>query len=63
MEIAPNIFKFDTGPFNWYLIQEGGRLTLIDAGFPGHYQVFKKGLESLGFNIKDMEAVLKTFRL
>ncbi len=59
-EIAPGIYKFDTGPFNWYLIEESGRLTLVDAGFPGHYRQFKAGMESLGFLNKDIEAIVLT---
>ena len=59
-EIAPGIYKFDTGPFNWYLIEESGRLTLVDAGFPGHYRQFKAGMESLGFSHKDIEAIVLT---
>ncbi len=31
--IAPGIYHFDTGPFNWYIIEDEGRLTLVDAGF------------------------------
>lgn len=60
MEIAPNIFKFDTGPFNWYLVKENGRFTLIDAGFPGHYPVFLNGLKSIGHGVKDLEAIVLT---
>ncbi len=59
-EIAPGIYKFDTGPFNWYLIEEGSRLTLVDAGFPGHYSVFRRGLQTLGFTEKDVEAIVLT---
>lgn len=43
MEVAPGIHHFDTNPFNWYLIEEGGRFTLVDAGFPGHHRVFLQG--------------------
>jgi glyoxylase-like metal-dependent hydrolase (beta-lactamase superfamily II) len=60
MEVAPGIHHFDTGPFNWYVIEEGGRLTLVDAGFPGHYSVFRKGIQSLGRELKDVEAILLT---
>lgn len=60
MEIAPNVFKFDTGPFNWYLIKEGSRFTLVDAGFAGHYSVFEKGIQSLGYAVKDVEAIILT---
>jgi glyoxylase-like metal-dependent hydrolase (beta-lactamase superfamily II) len=60
MEIAPNIFRFDTGPFNWYLIREAGRLTLVDAGFPGHYRTFIEGIHKLGHEVKDVEAIILT---
>ena len=60
MEIAPGIHHFDTGPFNWYVLEEGGRLTLVDAGFPAHYSVFRKGIRSLGRELKDVEAILLT---
>lgn len=60
MEIAKGVHHFDCGPFNWYLIEENGRLTLVDAGFPGHYKVYKKGLEALGKTSKDIEAIVLT---
>lgn len=60
MQVANNVHHFDSGPFNWYIIEEQGRLTLIDAGFPGHYRVFKKGLVELGKSINDVEAIILT---
>ena len=60
MEILPGIFHFNTDPFNWYVIKEGSRLTLVDAGFPGHYPVFLEGLRSIGSDIKDVEAIILT---
>lgn len=60
MEIAKGIHHFDCGPFNWYLIEEGARLTLVDAGFPGHYDVYRKGLKTLGKSSKDIEAIVLT---
>ena len=59
-EIATGIYHFDTGPFNWYIIEEEGRLTLVDAGFPGNFSVFIKGIKSLGFDLKDLEAIILT---
>ncbi|MBI3885744.1 MAG: MBL fold metallo-hydrolase [Opitutae bacterium] len=60
MEITAGIHHFATGPFNWYVIEEGGRLTLVDAGFPGHYRTFLRGLESIGRSVKDVEAIIVT---
>ena len=59
-EVAPGIFKFDSGPFNFYVIREAGRLTVVDAAFPGHYHVLRGGLASIGHTLKDLEAIILT---
>lgn len=58
--VAPGVHKFVTGPFNWYMLEEAGRVTLVDAGFPGHFRVFEDGLRTLGLGIKDVAAVVLT---
>ena len=60
MELYPGIHHFETGPFNWYVVEEDGRLTLIDAGFPGHYSIFRDGLDQMGRSPKDVEAIILT---
>lgn len=60
MEILPGVHHFNTDPFNWYVLEEGGRLTVVDAGFPGHYAVLRQGLESIGRAVRDIEAVIIT---
>jgi glyoxylase-like metal-dependent hydrolase (beta-lactamase superfamily II) len=60
MEILPGIHHFNTDPFNWYVLEESNRLTVVDAGFPGHYGVFRRGLESIGRTIRDIEAIIIT---
>ncbi len=60
MLVAAGVHHFNTNPFNWYLIEEAGRLTLVDAGFPGHYRVFSDGIRSIGHEIKDVDAIILT---
>ncbi len=60
MEIVNGIHHFDCGPFNWYLIEENARFTLVDAGFPGHYKILLQGLDMLGRSIRDIEAIVLT---
>jgi len=55
-----DVYRFDTGPFNWYVIRQHGRLTVVDAGFPGHYATFLRGIRELGCEVKDVEAILLT---
>lgn len=54
------VYHFDTGPFNWYVISQNGRLTVVDAGFPGHYRVFLNGIRALGYGVKDVAAIILT---
>ncbi len=60
MEILPGLHHFNTDPFNWYVIEEAGRLTLVDAGFPAHYRVFSEGLRTIGRSVRDVEAIILT---
>ena len=60
MELAPGIHHFSTSPFNWYVIEEDSRLTLVDAGFPGHWREFLAGIQSIGYQLSDVEAILLT---
>jgi len=60
MEVAKGVHHFESGMFNWYVIEEQGRLTLVDAGFPGHYKIYEKGLQTLGRTNKDLDAIVLT---
>ncbi len=60
MLVATGVHHFNTDPFNWYLIEDAGRLTLVDAGFPGHYKAFSDGIRSIGREIKDVAAIILT---
>lgn len=54
------IHHFNTDPFNWYVVEESGRLTVVDAGFPGHYAVLRQGLESIHRTVHEVEAIIVT---
>ena len=60
MEVAPGVHHFTRYQFNWYVVQDDGGLTVIDAGFPGHYRVLLEGLASLGRTVRDVQAVIIT---
>ena len=59
MEAAPGVHRFN-GPVNWYLVAEGGKLTLVDAGTPGHWPRFLAALREVGRSLTDVEAVVLT---
>ena len=45
---------------NWYLIEEGGELTAIDAGLPPDWDTLKEAARELGLTPADLRAVVLT---
>ena len=60
MEIADGIHRFGTRMVNWYLIERGGRLTLVDAGMRGYWPQLGRALADLGRKVEEVEAVVLT---
>ncbi len=60
MQVADGIHRVTQGVVNFYLIADGGKLTLIDAGAPGDWDVFARAVGSLGRSLEDLDAVLLT---
>jgi glyoxylase-like metal-dependent hydrolase (beta-lactamase superfamily II) len=59
-EIAPGVFRLGTKIVNWYLVEDGGRLTAVDAGLPGYARTLPADLAQLGFSVSDVDAVVLT---
>jgi glyoxylase-like metal-dependent hydrolase (beta-lactamase superfamily II) len=45
---------------NWYLIEEGGRLTVVDAGLPASWRSLLEALQRIGRTPGDIEALVLT---
>jgi glyoxylase-like metal-dependent hydrolase (beta-lactamase superfamily II) len=59
-EIAPGITRLGSEIVNWYLVEDGGRLTAVDAGLPAYARTLESDLEALGHSLGDIEAVVLT---
>jgi glyoxylase-like metal-dependent hydrolase (beta-lactamase superfamily II) len=59
-EVAAGVYRFGTRRVNWYLVAADGRLTIVDAGLPGHWQQLLDGLDDLGYGLEDVEALVLT---
>ncbi len=59
-ELAPGVYGLGTELINWYLVEDGGRLTAVDAGLPGFAATLEGDLRSLGFAPPDVAAVVLT---
>ena len=60
MEIAPGVHHFTDYKFNWYLVEDERRITLIDSGFPGHFRLIRSGLAAIGRTLADVAAIVIT---
>ena len=60
MEVADGIHRFGTRMVNWYLIERGGRITLVDAGMRGYWPQLTDALRALGGKVEAVEAVVLT---
>src|SRR2546430_14054191 len=60
MKVARGIHLETLGIVNWYMVEDGGKLTLIDAGTPRDWALFEQEVRSLGRDIADVDAILLT---
>jgi glyoxylase-like metal-dependent hydrolase (beta-lactamase superfamily II) len=59
-DAAPGIHRVEDAYTNWYLLEEDGRLTIVDAGVPRSWQSLQEALPRLGRRLDDVEAVVLT---
>jgi glyoxylase-like metal-dependent hydrolase (beta-lactamase superfamily II) len=60
VQVADGIHRLTQGVVNFYLLEEGSKLTLVDAGAPGDWETFGEAVGSLGLTLGDLDAVLLT---
>jgi glyoxylase-like metal-dependent hydrolase (beta-lactamase superfamily II) len=54
------IHRAGTEIVNWYLLEEGGRVTIVDAGCPSFRRQLEPALQRIGRTIEDVEAIVLT---
>jgi glyoxylase-like metal-dependent hydrolase (beta-lactamase superfamily II) len=59
-DVAPGIHRIEDAYTNWYLIEDGGRLTIVDTGVPTSWGSLHDALTRLGRRPDDVEAVVLT---
>jgi glyoxylase-like metal-dependent hydrolase (beta-lactamase superfamily II) len=58
--VGPGVHRLSSVSTNWYVVEDGGRLTVLDAGFPRDWREFVSALARLGHSPADIDAVLIT---
>jgi glyoxylase-like metal-dependent hydrolase (beta-lactamase superfamily II) len=58
--IAEGVHRLGQGRVNAYLLEEGGEVTVIDAGAPAYWNLLDAELMAMGRTIEDVRAVVLT---
>jgi glyoxylase-like metal-dependent hydrolase (beta-lactamase superfamily II) len=59
-EIAEGVRRLGTRWVNWYIVEDGARLTVVDARLPQYWDQLTAALAAMGRGISDVEAVVLT---
>jgi len=60
VQVADRIHRVSGGVTNFYLIEESGKYTVVDAGTPQDWKLLVSSLSELGATANDLDAVLVT---
>ena len=60
MEVVPGVRRLGSRYTNFYLIEDRGKLTMLDAGLPGYWEQLVLELKRAGRRLQDIDAVLIT---
>src|ERR687894_611093 len=59
-DVADGVHQIGEHFLNWYLVEEGGRLTVVDAGLPASWRSLLGVLDEIGRAPGDIEALVLT---
>ena len=60
VEIVPGVYGLGSDMVNWYVVEDAGRLTAVDAGIPGFSKTLEQDLRSIGHTPGDVAALVLT---
>ena len=59
-EVGAGVHRLGSDRVNFYLVQDGGRVTVVDAGLSGYWGQLEPALGQLGRGLDDVAAVVLT---
>jgi glyoxylase-like metal-dependent hydrolase (beta-lactamase superfamily II) len=60
VEIVPGVYGLGDDVVNWFVVDDGGRLTAVDAGVPAFAKTLDSDLGSIGRSSSDVAALVLT---
>ena len=58
--VAPGVHRIEDAYTNWYLLEEYGRLTIVDAGVPSSWDSLEVAVREIGRSVRDIAALVLT---
>jgi glyoxylase-like metal-dependent hydrolase (beta-lactamase superfamily II) len=58
--VAQGVHRIEDAYTNWYLVEDGDRLTIVDAGVPSSWDSLLDALPRIGRSVRDIGAVVLT---
>lgn len=59
-QVADGVVRLGTNLVNWYLVEDAGRVTIVDCGAPAYYGQLDRGLALLDRNRGHIDAIVLT---
>jgi glyoxylase-like metal-dependent hydrolase (beta-lactamase superfamily II) len=59
-DVAPGVHLVEDNYTNWFLVEDGGALAVVDAGLPTSWQRLEAALAKLGRRLDDIAAIVLT---
>jgi glyoxylase-like metal-dependent hydrolase (beta-lactamase superfamily II) len=59
-QVSDGVVRLGTSLVNWYLVEDSGRVTIVDCGAPGYFAQLDRGLALLDRNRGHVDAVVLT---
>jgi glyoxylase-like metal-dependent hydrolase (beta-lactamase superfamily II) len=59
-DVVPGVHRVEDAYTNWYLLEDAGRLTVVDAGTPASWDSLRAALDRIGRALGDVEAIVLT---
>lgn len=59
-DVGPGIHRVEDAYTNWYLVEDGDGVTIVDAGVPTSWQLLADALAEIGRRPGDVEALVLT---
>jgi glyoxylase-like metal-dependent hydrolase (beta-lactamase superfamily II) len=58
--VPPGVYRLGADWVSWYVVEEGGSLTAVDAGLLAFAKTLEADLQAIGFKPEDVSALVLT---